>query len=75
MRAMLVRDSSGKVISATVVSANAGVPGQISQVVSDGQRLDEVDIDQLVKAERANASSDHEAIARVMSKLMAGKAK
>lgn len=72
MRALLVHDADGNVVSATVVRAGVDVQGEISQAVDANQRLIEVDISHLVDVERTHAESEHDAIARAISRLMKG---
>ena len=70
MRALFVHDADGKAVSVTVIRAGADVQGEISQVVPPGHRLTEVDITQLVESERTPATSEQDAVARAISRLM-----
>ena len=72
MRAHLVYDADGKVVSATVVRADATVPGDISPIVAANHRSADIDISHLIESERAHAKSDDDAIARAISRLMMG---
>ena len=70
MRAQLVYDAEGKIVSVMVVRAGADVPGQISQVIPANHRSTEVDITSLLEGERPVAKSEDDAVARAISRLM-----
>ena len=73
MRALVVHDSDGKVVSATIVHAGHDM-GEVSPALSVGHRLTEVDIDNLIESERKASKSENEAVARALSRLMMGSA-
>jgi hypothetical protein len=69
MRAFLVHDADGKLVSATVVRAGAEVQGDFMPVVQAGHCLSELDVGDLLESVRAEAKSEDEAIARALTRL------
>jgi hypothetical protein len=69
MRAFLVHDSNGKLVSASVVRAGEDVQGDFMPAVQAGHCLSELDISDLVESLRAEAKSEDDAIARALTRL------
>jgi hypothetical protein len=69
MRAFLIHDSDGKLVSATVIRAAADVQGEFLPAVHAGHCLSEVDISDLVESLRAESKSEDDAIARALSRI------
>lgn len=71
MRAFVVHDPNGNVISVTITGATNDIQGDVTPVAPVGHRLTEVDASALIESERAESKSESEAVARALSKLAA----
>lgn len=72
MRAFVVHDLAGKIVSATIVPDGEDVHGDFMPAVDAHHRLTEVDISRSIESERKESKSENDAITRALSKLMRG---